>query len=167
MQDRLPAPGKANRIKITLDDGSAIEGVLSYADEAIQQGSAYNKANVLPDDVCNALGIATTSEPKDAFLGLKTYTEEAIGMVVKKVQRGMIRIANDETTATATISAVNPDKSLVIFGGSRLYPFTAGLSNIYWDVTLELVDSITVRATRTGSPKEYEAIVAWQVIEFS
>lgn len=68
MQDRLPAPGKANRIKITLDDGNAIEGVLSYADDANQQGSAYNKANVLPDEVCNALGIATTSEPKDAFL---------------------------------------------------------------------------------------------------
>lgn len=33
-------------------------------------GSAYNKANVLPDDVCASLGIATTAEPKDAFLGI-------------------------------------------------------------------------------------------------
>lgn len=31
-------------------------------------GSAYNKANVLPDDVCNGLGIPTTAEPKDAFV---------------------------------------------------------------------------------------------------
>lgn len=34
------------------------------------QGSAYNKANVLPDDVCNLLGISTSSEPKAAFSAL-------------------------------------------------------------------------------------------------
>lgn len=33
-------------------------------------GSAYNKANVLPDDVCSAIGVATNAEPKDAFLKL-------------------------------------------------------------------------------------------------
>lgn len=31
------------------------------------QGSAYNKANVLPDTLCDILGISTDSEPKDAF----------------------------------------------------------------------------------------------------
>ena len=31
-------------------------------------GSAYSKANVLPDDVCSGLGIPTTAEPKDAFI---------------------------------------------------------------------------------------------------
>lgn len=71
MYDRVPAPGKANRVKITLDNGQVIEGVFSYADDATQEGSAYNKANVLPDDVCNDLGIdPTTSEPKDAFGGV-------------------------------------------------------------------------------------------------
>ncbi len=30
-------------------------------------GSAYNKANVLPDDVCAVLGVPTSAEPKDAF----------------------------------------------------------------------------------------------------
>ena len=34
------------------------------------QGSAYNKANVLPDTVCTRLNIPTSSEPKDAFLSL-------------------------------------------------------------------------------------------------
>lgn len=33
-------------------------------------GSAYNKANVLPDDVCAALGLPTNIEPKDAFSAL-------------------------------------------------------------------------------------------------
>ena len=36
------------------------------------QGSAYNKANVLPDSVCTSLGISTASEPKDAFYALYT-----------------------------------------------------------------------------------------------
>lgn len=71
MLDRVPASGKANRIKITLDDGTEIEGVLSYADDATQEGSYYNKANVLPDEVCTMLGIDTSeSEPKDAFTAL-------------------------------------------------------------------------------------------------
>ena len=69
MYDRIPAPGKANRVKITMDDGTVIEGVLSYADDATQEGSAYSRANVLPDDVCAQLAIdPQTSEPKDAFL---------------------------------------------------------------------------------------------------
>lgn len=67
MQDRVPAPGKENRVRIRLDDGQTIEGVFEYADEASVQGSAYNKANVLPDDVCAALGVPTSAEPKDAY----------------------------------------------------------------------------------------------------
>lgn len=35
-------------------------------------GSAYNKANVLPDDVCTALGVPTSAEPKDAFAKLSS-----------------------------------------------------------------------------------------------
>lgn len=77
MQDRVPAPGKANRVRIRLDDGQTIEGVFEYADEATVEGSAYNKSNVLPDDVCASLGIPTTAEPKEAFLqtssALKSY----------------------------------------------------------------------------------------------
>ena len=40
-----------------------------------QQGSAYSKANVLPDDVCEVLGLdSTTAEPKDAFIRLRQMT---------------------------------------------------------------------------------------------
>ena len=67
MRDRLPAYGMANRVKITQDDGTIVEGVLSYADGATQQGSAYNKSNVLPDIVCMTLGLSTESEPRDLF----------------------------------------------------------------------------------------------------
>lgn len=71
MYDRLPTPGKENRVRITQDDGTIVEGVLSYADDATQEGSHYTKGNVLPDDVCGILGIdPDTSEPKDAWLGV-------------------------------------------------------------------------------------------------
>lgn len=76
MRDRVPTPGKENRVKITQDDGSVIEGVLSYADEATQEGSAYTRGNVLPDEVCDTLQIdRTSSEPKDAFLANHNYSE--------------------------------------------------------------------------------------------
>lgn len=37
------------------------------ADGVAVVGSAYNKANVLPDDVCDTLELPTSAEPKDAF----------------------------------------------------------------------------------------------------
>ena len=71
MRDRLPTPGKENRVRITQDNGQVVEGTLAYADGATQEGSVYTKGNVLPDDVCGILGIdPVTSEPKDAWLGV-------------------------------------------------------------------------------------------------
>nr|WP_297280275.1 phage tail protein [uncultured Butyricicoccus sp.] len=43
------------------------------------QGSAYNKANVLPDNLCSILGISTDSEPKDAFLKVSSDRGLKIG----------------------------------------------------------------------------------------
>lgn len=36
--------------------------------QVTKQGSAYNKANVLPDRVCNAYRLPITAEPRDGFL---------------------------------------------------------------------------------------------------
>lgn len=46
------------------------------ADGVAVVGSAYNKANVLPDDVCTDLGIDTSAEPKDAFSALKELSNK-------------------------------------------------------------------------------------------
>lgn len=71
MRDRVPTPGRENRVKITQDDGTVVAGVLEYDDQATQEGSPYTKGNVLPDDVCGLLGIdPIESEPKDAWLGV-------------------------------------------------------------------------------------------------
>ena len=44
-------------------------------DEPTVAGSIYNRANVMPDAVCDALGVDTTAEPKDAFLALFNRAE--------------------------------------------------------------------------------------------
>lgn len=75
MLDRVPTPGRENRVKITQDDGTVVAGVLEYDDQATQEGSAYNVANVLPSNVLEALGLDSSAEPKDAFLALRTFAE--------------------------------------------------------------------------------------------
>lgn len=47
-----------------------------------QMGSAYSVANVLPEDVCSALGIPTTSEPKDAFAQLQANIGAITNIIV-------------------------------------------------------------------------------------
>lgn len=69
MQDRLPT--HAGRVQLVPVSGEQNKYDLTMADEPTIEGSAYNKANVLPDDVCSILGLPTTAEPKDAFLRLR------------------------------------------------------------------------------------------------
>ena len=83
MRDRIPTPGRENRIKITQDDGTVVAGVLEYDDQATQEGSPYTKGNVLPDDVCNLLGIdRVESEPKDSWVGVI----QAVGYSFLKIE---------------------------------------------------------------------------------
>lgn len=53
VQNRLPEPGKENRVSITPDNGSAVEGVLAYADDATQEGTFWNRktAQLLQGDI--------------------------------------------------------------------------------------------------------------------
>lgn len=89
MRDRLPTPGKENRVKITQDNGQIVEGVLSYADDATQEGSTYTKGNVLPDSLCDTLGIdPESSEPKDAFLALHDTYRKGKASAFQKLMTG-------------------------------------------------------------------------------
>lgn len=71
MQDREPQVGREGRVRITQDDGTVIEGVLSMADNATIQGTPYNKATQLSDAVAQALKLTPveTATVNDA-LGL-------------------------------------------------------------------------------------------------
>lgn len=109
MRDRIPTPGKENRVKITQDDGQVIEGVFSYADEAIQEGSFYNKANVLPDEVCDHLGIdRQTAEPKDGFSTLFN--------MIDRLEKSVTYFELASYIGTGAYGSSNP--SIITFGFS-------------------------------------------------
>lgn len=64
----------AVRYGIYDEDGTLLRyEFIKLEDEPSVEGSIYNRANVLPDGVCDQLDIANTSEPKDAFLALRQY----------------------------------------------------------------------------------------------
>lgn len=94
MRDRLPEPGEEGRVKLTdvmIDPDGTIHGKLEFDDNATQDGSIYNKANVLPDEVCDALGIdRQKSEPKHAFLAVRKYAQQRESTFQKLMTGGMI-----------------------------------------------------------------------------
>ena len=64
MTDRQPSPGKAGRVLITPEDGgSPYYAIVTMADEPTNTGSAWNKANVLPDTLAQKIGL-TKSDPQ-------------------------------------------------------------------------------------------------------
>lgn len=62
MKDRQPMnPG---RVKITLDDGTVLNGVLERNDSPQEEGTPLNKANLFDDDAESRYGVET---PNGAF----------------------------------------------------------------------------------------------------
>ena len=61
---------------------------IKLEDEPTVEGSIYNRANVLPDAVCDALVISNTSEPKDAFLALRKRADESKESAYQKLVFG-------------------------------------------------------------------------------
>ena len=82
MRDRVPTyPGRVTLVPVP---GQENTFDMVRADEPIEPGSIWNKANVLPDEVCDALGVdRVTAEPKDALTALKSYTDTAAQKVRK------------------------------------------------------------------------------------
>ena len=85
--------GNSRYLKTSLASGTTWESALAMLREGTfpidlnglnnggitQLGSAYSKANVLPDDVCAALGLDDrTAEPKDAFAQLSTLAKNVV-----------------------------------------------------------------------------------------
>lgn len=73
MQDRQPTnPG---RIKITLDDGTVLNGILERNDDPLAEGTPLNKANLFDDNVAARYGVET---PNNAFAMLTKVWEKVI-----------------------------------------------------------------------------------------
>lgn len=96
------------------------------ADGVAVVGSAYNKANVLPDDLCSKLGIpTTTAEPKDAFsilnnAGWKEYqriTSSGNFIVPDDVYRIAAIIISGGGSGGSRIERLESDESVTVNGG--------------------------------------------------
>lgn len=80
MKDRVPASGKARRIKITPEDGSAaFYATWEHADDPVEEGTPLNKANLLPDATAALMGLGTAATPADMFQAL---ANKANGLIV-------------------------------------------------------------------------------------
>ena len=88
------------------------------------------------------------------------------GKIVKSIQRGTIAMAENEQEATVTISSVDTNKTIIIFGGSNLTSFSG--NNDYYApatlVSLKLISSTQVEVTRRSGTGT--VTVPYQVIEF-
>lgn len=78
---------------------------------------------------------------------------------IKSIQRGLITL-NGAGSSTATVTAVNPAKSVLMPLGQRL---TVD-DNIYMH-TLTLTNSTTVTATRETNAA-LNSFAAWQLVEY-
>lgn len=161
MRDRIPEPGKENRVRIVQDDGQVVEGVLEHADNAAIEGSSYNKANVLPDTVCDKFKInRTTAEPKDAFAACMTVplTGKELPSDSTPGELGQFFIHQSELGVVKTLQCVYCNKSLgvyrwkVISTENMYQKITETLSpdKKSWQAPKNLVSAIPVKITAQG-----------------
>ena len=82
--------------------------------------------------------------------------------VIRSIQRGIINIPIENTTATATINTVNTNKAIVVYGGTSISSGSGNTSIPH----LVLTNSTTVTATRAVAQTSAVTTVPYQVIEF-
>ena len=159
MRDRVPTPGRENRVKITQDDGTVVAGVLEYDDQATQEGSPYTRGNVLPDDVCNAYNLdKVTSEPKDAFLAVPGIMGKALlTITVTKINGQPYSgvVVNGLTGIDTPRRKTNSEGKVVVYVDAGTYNLTFSPNPVCVDTSIP-GKSVTVAAggVRSVSTKE-------------
>lgn len=155
MRDRVPSPGKENRVRITQDNGQIVEGVLSYADDATQEGSAYTKGNVLSDEVCDLMALDhDESEPDDAFRYLALMQASVYGKIVVTVtSNGLPMVGINFTIGSHSVTTNSQGQASVIVSPGN---YTATFSN-----TLDLIFSpASMQVTATKGKINYYSVTA-------
>jgi len=73
MKDRIPGEGKAGRVLITPEDGSApFYATVTMADEPTEEGTALSKENLLTDAVAALYGLNGEAVPNDVLRAIAT-----------------------------------------------------------------------------------------------
>lgn len=154
MRDRVPTPGRENRVKITQDDGTVVAGVLEYDDQATQEGSPYTRGNVLPDDVCNAYNLdKVTSEPKDAFLAVPGIMGKALLTITVTKINGQPYpgvVVNGLANVDAPRRRTNSEGKVVVYVDAGTYNLTFAPNPVCVDTSIP-GKSVTVAAGGVGS----------------
>lgn len=88
-----------------------------------------------------------------------------IELYIKSIQRGILTIPNNETTATALITEVNLNKAIVVSLGYNYTAYTSSQQASLYVPMLELTNANTITATRGGSSLQCE--IGYEVIEFA
>lgn len=135
MYDRIPSPGKENRVRIVQDNGQAIEGRLEYADDATQEGSQYTKGNVLPDDVCWLMDLDfDESEPDDAFRYLALMNATVYGGIAIRVISNGLPLSGITFSVTGTGNVTTDSQGYVFLRkppGNYTATFTSTLDLVF------------------------------------
>ena len=83
---------------------------------------------------------------------------------IKSVQRGFITIS--ATTVTATINAVNLNKSTLVHLGQSGYYSASTLDGVS-DVRIALTSSTQITASTIATPNAVPYVVSYEVIEYN
>lgn len=82
--------------------------------------------------------------------------------VIKLIQRGTISHTSAASSWTATITAVDTDKAVVLYGGNR----TEMGDRDKADVTIYLTNATTVTVQTASTPDDSNGRTSFQVVEF-
>lgn len=113
-----------------------------------QQGSAYSKANVLPTDVCTALGLTeNTAEPKDAFLALNLLENQHLWAV-----RNLVAAYSRIGSALGKKNLYYQNSNSPSYTSSNWVKYQVASSvSVANDGTVSLVSPTTVTVYKTSS----------------
>ena len=92
---------------------------------------------------------------------MSTLSQFSGGGIKGSVQRGTISISNTSVSATQTITAVDPLKTMINYLGNSM-----NASANSYHAYLTLTNSTTVTAQRTSGNIGVTTIVSYEVIEF-
>jgi hypothetical protein len=110
----------------------------------------------------NATTITVTRQSITNNLDASYEVIEFLPCVLKSIQRGPITINNGSGTSTATITAVDPNKSLLMWLGTQVQNVSGNANDTY--NRLNSTNATTITVTRSGSTNAN--VTAYQVLEY-
>ena len=125
-------------------------------------------ANASVSEVLDRIGTSADEAGSGTLFGAVNPLVSLITnkLVVKSVQRGTITIEGTNTSASATISKVDVNKSVVLFSGFSLSTTVTSINGLARTFPrLELTNGTTVTATNLSDGAS--AVIPYQVIEYA